>query len=502
MSRIYDRPDLDQRRSLPALYVTGTLPKARPGIAYEGRLQIHNAVGACSVQQIDGDQRPPGSIVTVDNTTSEVLIAWPAYVEQAAPIQNPGFEDGVAGWSAGAGWAVTTNNAIAGTRSAVYERNGGTSVLSSQSRYPVNQGMPISAECLVRQGASSAGNAGAGVRLEFRDATGAVIDYADGNYVMSASKNAVYPSNVTARPPQNTATVNVAGVGVRHRENKDVWIDSFSWSHTVAAAGMIGLDTFDLTLVVRDSAGRSVVVRATIGNNGLLSDYDVKLISKSPWGYWRLNELQTVPGAVAEDVSGNDRHALFNSTGTWSPATALFGGNTGSVVFAGTGVKCPSQAGIFSNTTKISAVAWIKTSAFEIMQILSSDSSAATYRFCQFRVAENGKLQAVSYYSSQTISSVGSVNDGNAHLVAFVYDPTVSNADGRVKLYIDGVLDTKSTGGFMTGNGTAVPAIGARSNNEEIVTDGFIGNISNAALFIDVALTASDIAELWAARNS
>ncbi|WP_313249010.1 hypothetical protein [Stenotrophomonas acidaminiphila] len=259
VTRIYDRPDLDQRRGLPALYVSGTLPSGKPGAAYEGRLQIHNAVGACAAEQIDGDTLPPGHSIYVDNSTAEVVITWPAYVEQAAPIQNPGFENGIAGWSAGAGWSVTTNNAITGSQSAVYQRNGGSSVISSQSRYPVNPGVPISAECWVRQGASSAGNAGAGLRLEFRDGAGDVIGWADGNYVMSASKNAVYPSNVNAVPPVAAATVNVAGVGVRHRENKDVWIDSFSWNHKIAAVG-IGVEaTLQITLRVRDSAGQSAL---------------------------------------------------------------------------------------------------------------------------------------------------------------------------------------------------------------------------------------------------
>lgn len=265
VTRIYDRPDLDQRTAGKPLFVTGTLPPATERALYEGRLQIHNAIGACTARQIAGDELPPGHSIYVDNSTAEAVITWPAYVEQAAPIQNPGFEDGMAGWSAGAGWSVTTNNAITGSRSAVYQRNGGSSVISSQSRYPVNPGVPISAQCQVRQGASSAGNAGAGLRLEFRDGAGDVIGRADGNYVMSASKNAVYPSNVTAVPPAGAATVNVAGVGVRHRENKDVWIDSFSWNHKIAAVGLAVPRAFALTIEVKDSAGRVAYWTGVIG---------------------------------------------------------------------------------------------------------------------------------------------------------------------------------------------------------------------------------------------
>lgn len=264
VTRIYDRPDLDQRRGLPALYVTGVLPGGKPGLAYQGRLQIHNAVGACTAEQIDGDTLPPGHTIFVDNDTMEVVITWPAYAEEAAPIPNPGFEDGIVGWVPGAGWSVTTNNPITGSRSAVYQRNGGSSVLSCASRYPVTPGVPINAQCQVRQGASSAGNAGAGLRLEFRDSTGAVMSTADGNYVMSASKNAVYPSNVSALPPAGAATVNIACVGVRHRENKDVWVDSFIWSHKAAVVGINTDALFNLTLRVRDSSGSSALWNGAI----------------------------------------------------------------------------------------------------------------------------------------------------------------------------------------------------------------------------------------------
>lgn len=261
---LYDRPDLDQQKFLPALYVDGIFPSAYPADSYEGRIQIYNGIGECRVRQLAGDTLPSGSQLYVDQATKQVVVAWPGYVTQAAPIPNPGFEDGINGWEAGAGWSVGTDNPIAGARSAGYLNAHGSSIISSLSRYPVNPGVPIFAQCQVRQGASSEGNAGGCVRLEYRDADGVVIDSRDGNMVLSASKNAVYPSRLNSSPPPNAATVNIAGNGVRYRENKKVWVDSFQWDHYVTAAGTNIERSFNLTLQVSDSRGRSYIWTGSI----------------------------------------------------------------------------------------------------------------------------------------------------------------------------------------------------------------------------------------------
>ena len=77
-NQLYDRPDLTQKFGKLALYVAGTLPGAFIDEAYEGRLQIHNAIGACSAELINGAV-PPGGGVYVDNDTHEVVVTWPAY---------------------------------------------------------------------------------------------------------------------------------------------------------------------------------------------------------------------------------------------------------------------------------------------------------------------------------------------------------------------------------------------------------------------------------------
>lgn len=263
-ARIYDRPDLDQELGLRALYVTGRFPGAEPSAPYEGRLQIKNGVGACLVRQIDGDRLPEGHRLYVDQATQEVVLAWPAYQSGQAPIVNPGFEAGDSGWVGGPGWKIATENPPTGLWAAGYLNNQGESRISSTSRYSVFAGQVTHAKCQVRQGASSEGNAGASVMLEYRNADGDVIESAEGNRVMSASKNRVYDSNVTGVAPAGAATINVAGNGIRYRENKILFVDTFEWDHTVPSAGINYEQLLNLSLLVSDSRGRSYLWKGTV----------------------------------------------------------------------------------------------------------------------------------------------------------------------------------------------------------------------------------------------
>lgn len=311
------RPDLDQAAEQLPLYITGTLAGGKPGDAYEGRLQIHNQIGACVVLSVTGDDLPVGGTVSIDG--NEVVVAWPAYAEAAAPITNPGFEDGMAGWQGGAGWSTTTDNPIAGTRSAVFKDAPGSSILSSLSRYPVDAGDTIHASAAIRQGASSAGNAGAGVRLEFRDAAGALVGHKDGNMVMSASNNAVKPSTVTVTPgdrPAGTELVNIACHGLRKRQNREVWADTFAWDHAVAAAGINADATICITIQIKDSAGRTaiwsgcvIVVShfwdgAWIKSNSPTNYFMVDHLWIEEWGIWVASFYDNVNGKIFTSSDG------------------------------------------------------------------------------------------------------------------------------------------------------------------------------------------------------
>ena len=76
-SRIFDKPT-GVHDSLPLLQVVGVLPNYEEAAAYEGRLDILNAVGDCRVELLENNL-PPGATAMVDNATQEVVIRWPPY---------------------------------------------------------------------------------------------------------------------------------------------------------------------------------------------------------------------------------------------------------------------------------------------------------------------------------------------------------------------------------------------------------------------------------------
>src|SRR3546814_3768796 len=95
-NRLYDRGHEGYDKSIGSklLYIDGILPDSPQDDAYEGRLQIHNAVGACSVKILSSENLPVGASVYVDNSNSQVVVAWPAKNVVPTDLVNPGFETG------------------------------------------------------------------------------------------------------------------------------------------------------------------------------------------------------------------------------------------------------------------------------------------------------------------------------------------------------------------------------------------------------------------------
>lgn len=426
----YLRPDLDQEQAYgPSLYVSGSLPNAMPGDAYEGRLQIHNAIGACTVEQISGATLPIGHQLYVDQSTMEIVVAWPAYTQDDAPIDNPGFEQGMLSWSAGAGWEVTTDNPIAGSRSARYRAGfNGSSIISNVARYPVNPGVPISAQCQVKQGASSAGNAGAGVRIEWRNAAGQVVGFDDGNMVMSAWDDDVFPSNVEAMPPDDAATANIACHGLRKRERRGLWVDSFSWDHYVPTAGINIETTLCIDLRVRDSAGRTALW------SGCINIIALNVMS-----------LLHFDGPNASTTITDQRPNVWTAYGNAHI-------NTSQSVFGGASLRCDGN-GDYVSTPALQTIA--DEEAFTIQfrlrlastsgwQLLAALGKARSSTIPGLLINYNhsgspGKLQVA--INNTQLGGLTSLEANRWYSVAIVRRPG-DHASAHVAIFLDGVRDT------------------------------------------------------------
>lgn len=274
--RLFEHPaDRGKFNVLPVLAISGSLAAARPELAYEGRLAIANLGQATAEVIAVTGALPPGATVTVDNAADQVVVAWPAYQASAAPIPNADFEQGDAQWLKGPGWSVVQNdvnddpNTPTSQWAAKFANQGGNVELRNAVRMAVTAGQPISASCRVQQGASSAGNAGAAVRLFFQPATGVEV-MREGNLVDSGSNSAWGTSALNTTAPV-TGTVQIGCRGKRHRQNKPLWVDNFAWNVTQPSVG-INVETTlgPITLRIRDTLGREAEWTGSILVQGVL----------------------------------------------------------------------------------------------------------------------------------------------------------------------------------------------------------------------------------------
>lgn len=264
--RIFDGPKVALLPGLPELTLTGTLSDYTSELAYEDRLQIGDQVGACSAW-LEAGSLPPGYEITVDE--DEVVIAWPAYAAATDPVPNGDLEDGNTGWVLGLGLAIgewtyeysgsePDEQAYDGTFAIQYGGSyRGNARAVSTLRRPCAVDEEVTATCQVQQGPSEAGHTAGWVLLIFYDEDGNELQVVEGNHVTSGSDGVWHLSTATAEAPANTAFVGIGGECHRNREAKPMWMDAFALD--LAATGSVGTNgfaTFNITVGVRDAAGR------------------------------------------------------------------------------------------------------------------------------------------------------------------------------------------------------------------------------------------------------
>lgn len=270
---LFTRPLALRFAGQPVLQVVGQLEGYTAGQAYQGRLQIINNIGDCTVDWVSGAM-PPGTTVRVDNATHEVVIEWPDYQlpdPNNTPVPNGSFEEGDTKWEKGAGWLIGSSGSgdfdtYDGTWSAAYTGRGMSTLMGV--RVPVVVGTEITASIQVQQGASSKSNVSAVVLLCWFDANGNLFDYDIGNIVSSGSDGAWHISQVTAKAPSGSFEVAFAANANRRRQNKRLWVDQARWNHSYPT-GTNGDDDYCIVLRVRDAAGRDASWSGCVGESAV-----------------------------------------------------------------------------------------------------------------------------------------------------------------------------------------------------------------------------------------
>lgn len=309
------RPDLDQNVDALPLYITGVLPVGKPGLAYEGRLQIRNAHGACTVEQLGGDALPPGGSISVDPSTMEIVVAWPEYAEYVTPLQNPGFESGnLTGWTLTqkGGSATATADTSQKFDGAYSLRWPGGKGLGSEGGIEVEawnntigpclpgQRVTTHARCMYNPAGHNFGNRYQGL-LRFVDGAGVPIaPILRGKLFKGRGENGRWnDASATGIGPAGTKGVQLGAWMTG--SNAPVWLDVASWD----VPSSIGINieaTLQLTLRVRDSAGRSALWSGFINVSG---------------GYWFFGPTSA---SATPGVGGTSHYMRSRTPDSWGEA--------------------------------------------------------------------------------------------------------------------------------------------------------------------------------------
>jgi len=146
-------------------------------------------------------------------------------------ITNPDFEGGDYGWTRGEGWSVVAGGEQGSSLRAQYSFTGSSTILNKQ-RVEVKPGETITASVRVDQGASSRGEAGAAVYIQWYDAAGNALSTSSGNMVDDASGGAIYDSRVSVKVPPGAMFMSIGAMAFRTGGGDPLFIDNFTWGAT------------------------------------------------------------------------------------------------------------------------------------------------------------------------------------------------------------------------------------------------------------------------------
>ena len=205
-------------------------------------------------------------------------------------------------------------------------------------------------------------------------------------------------------------------------------------------------------------------------------------------GYWKLDDAS---GTSAADASGNgNTGTLTGSSHTWGA------GKIGSAVnFNGTDdyIDLGSTSSAFNFPADISGSAWIKTSTSGRLILHYNGSSQLIYMSVGPTTAGGTANKFVVYLwanggSNTVFSSNQSVTDNLWHLVSF----TRNTVTQKVRLYVDGVLDSESSYSAMGG----INSSGGVNTVSYPSPYSFSGSLDEVRVY-NRALSADEVAKLY-----
>lgn len=261
--RLFSRP-LVMDDVEAALSITGALPEYTPGDAFEGRLQINNAIGRCKVELMPDAVLPSGVAVRVDNVTKEIVLKWTAFeivdpVEDS-PVLNGDFEAGDDGnWlNHHRGWSIVNGSGRGGGHAAQFGPIRGINNYVGTLVPVTNASSIIKLQCDINHGSAPTGDLAVGPFLLWYDANRLLVRWTDPNQYVRGGKNGDWHSYSFAEGASGDVNIKYVAPGLtanRKGASNSCWVDNVRWNHRYT----LGQDTYDDYFVhvkVTDSLNR------------------------------------------------------------------------------------------------------------------------------------------------------------------------------------------------------------------------------------------------------
>ena len=162
------------------------------------------------------------------------------------------------------------------------------------------------------------------------------------------------------------------------------------------------------------------------------------LLSLGPIAYWPLSETS---GTVAHDLVGNYNGTYIGgcTLAQSGPTDLIFGSASHAALFDGASGHVDVPEGPFNITNAITTVAWV--------DIVSAPGFEGLFGHGDFswRMSINSSGQpGANDGTSNDATSSTAINDGNWHMVAYVYSGAPGNT-GNGSLYVNGALAANNT---------------------------------------------------------